>query len=245
MNTEITKMDETGITFKQKVENSEMWKAAKAYCTSGMLPNGLNSPEKAFIAFNYLKSLGMDKSAISRVCVINGTPNIWGDLPLAIVQKSGKLESFKVTFVDKDYNELNIKNKNLHVPPYAAIFSAKRKDNGQEREDFFTMDEAKTAGLIDKKGSVWRKHPKDMLEARARAKVLKYLFSDVLNGASIAEYDFNVGPKFGNVEKQLENNIPKEIDLKSEFLERKEYVEREKDKSNHGKTDKKGSKKSK
>jgi len=61
----------------------------------------------------------------------------------------------------------------------------KRKDNGDELQTTFTIEEAQQAGLIKDK-SAWKKTPSDMLFARAMSRLARQLFADVI-GIGYAE----------------------------------------------------------
>lgn len=55
----------------------------------------------------------------------------------------------------------------------------RRRDNGDEGQAEFTIEEAAQAGLIKEK-SGWKKYPKDMLYSRALSRLARQLFSDVI-----------------------------------------------------------------
>lgn len=161
----------------------EQWRLATAYYNSGLFPQALDSVEKVLVVMQFLYELGLPVvTSMGKVAVINGTPSMFGDLPLSLVMRSGLLTSIKETVEDKDGQ------------PFIGRCVVKRKGMDEPFERFFTMDEAKKAGLIDKTRSVWKVYPKRMLQMRARSWALKDAFPDVLNGAPIAEYDFDTIP---------------------------------------------------
>ena len=49
--------------------------------------------------------------ALRQITVIKGTPSVFGDLPLAMVRASGKLEMIDEFRFDKDSKKINLKNK--------------------------------------------------------------------------------------------------------------------------------------
>jgi len=160
---------------------------------SGMLPKHYNTIEKVVTASAWARELGLKPlSALRQMAVINGSPSLYGDLPLSLVTKSPDFEYINEYFVDKEYNEICVKNKNLKATAYAAVCVTKRKNNPKEHETFFTMDDKALAGLG---GNTWSKYTKDMLLYRARARNLKSSFPECLNGANIAEYDNGVMPE--------------------------------------------------
>jgi len=162
------------------------YRLAKAYCMSGLMPKGLNTPEKVLVGLQLCRELNLPPvTSLGKIMVFNGTPAIFGDLPPAVVFKSGKAEYILDSFEDKDGQ------------PYAAVCRAKRKGMDMEITRRFTIDDAKRAGLMSKEP--WQKYPRRMLQCRARAWVLKDLFPDVLSGVAIAEYDLNVTVENGQI----------------------------------------------
>lgn len=114
-------------------------------------------------------------TSLGKVAVINGTPSFFGELPLALVQRSGFLESIEETCSETK-----------------AICTVKRKGfSAIVRE--FSIDDARKAALLSK--DPWKYYPKRMMQMRARTWALKDAFSDVLLGVPIAEYDFDVRPE--------------------------------------------------
>lgn len=155
----------------------EQYRIAQYYHKSGLMPQGLNTPEKILVALQLCHELGLNPvSNIGKVAVINGTPSLFGDTPLSLVYKSGLLKFIEETFV-MDGEEVR-----------GAICVVQRVGHEKVVRQFLETD-AKKAQLLGK--GVWAKYPKRMYQYRARAWALKDVFPDVLNGLSIAEWDFN------------------------------------------------------
>lgn len=170
----------------------EAWRMATIGMKSGMLPDRFKSPEAVLIASQYAAELGlMPLTGMKSIAVVKGTPCLYGDLPLALCQGSGKLESIKEIFLDTNGNEINLANKNLMAEVGAAVCIVKRRGDSEKGEYYFTMEEAKKAGLAGSTPT-WTKYPKRMLRYRARSQALKDKFADCLNGIGIAEYDHNM-----------------------------------------------------
>lgn len=162
----------------------EQYRLAKAYTASGLMPKGLNTPEKVLVALQLCLELKLPPmTSIGKIAVINGTPSLFGDLPLALVMRSGKVASFE----EEWFNWLP-NNSEL----CGARCKVSRKDIPGETVRQFTVEDAEKAGLY--KNDVWKKYTKRMLQLRARAWALKDTFPDVLSGISIAEWDFNSSP---------------------------------------------------
>lgn len=169
----------------------EQYRLAKYYVQSGMLPKGYDTPEKALIGFQYAIEMGLKPlTAIKNICVINGHPNLWGELPLSLVRKSGKLKSIREYFIDKDYNEICLKNKNLKAEKWAAICDIQRSDNDEIPPFVWTVDDV--AKSIQ--GPVWKTYPQIMWKRKVRSIALKDIFGDVLGTFDIAEYNHDQAP---------------------------------------------------
>jgi len=170
-----------------------LWQVAQVFVKSGLLPNHFNSTEKAFVGLQVCSELGIKPiTGMKHLYIVNGSPALYGDLPLAMVRNSGLLEYIKESIVDKNMNEICVKNKNLNEKPYAAICIGKRKEE-EEKEYFFTIEDAEHAGLF--KNYVWKTFTRDMLKHKPRSRFLKDNFSDVLLGIPLMESDFDILPE--------------------------------------------------
>jgi len=152
------------------------YRLAKAYHMSGLMPKGLNTPEKVLVALQICRELDLPPmTSVGNIAVINGTPSLFGNLPLALCMRYG-LEKIEETTYEQDNDAMY------------AVCNIKRTGM-QEITRRFSMNDAKKAGLF--KNDVWNKYPKRMLQCRARAWALKDAFPDVLMGIAQVEYDFN------------------------------------------------------
>lgn len=199
---------------------------------SGMVPSRFDSYQKLFGAIMYVRDLGLPDTSIRQVANIEGTPSLFGDLPLALVKRSGLLESFREDYYDKAYNLISFENKNLHEQVYASVTFVKRKDV-PEKSYAFTLDDAKTAGLYPatkRDGtpspySPWNKYTKIMMRYKSRSIALKNEFPDILNGIGIAEYDHEALP-----EKDVTPILTKievQKDIESKFEDELEQLKKE------------------
>ena len=153
----------------------DMWRFACAVRDSGMAPSSFTKPEQILIALQSGAELGMPPMrALQSFCVINGAARLWGDAPLALVRQSGLLEYIKEGIEGEGENMV-------------ATCETKRKDDPEPKVTQFSMEDAKLAGLLDKKGNVWKQYPKRMLMYRARSFNLRDNFPDCFGGATIAE----------------------------------------------------------
>ena len=134
-----------------------------------------NKPGDVMIAVQMGAELGVSPlQALSGIAVINGRASIWGDLALAVVQKSGLLEEYK----EMTFEEIRTAGK--------AVFWAKRKGMAEPIVREFSIADAKKARLWDKAGP-WQQYPERMMQMRARGFGLRDGFADALKGVAIRE----------------------------------------------------------
>lgn len=158
---------------------------------SKLLPERFNTAASVLVAMQYALELNLKPlTSMKNIAVVKGTPCLFGDLPLALCQGSGMMEYIREYYLDKDGQEISPANRNISAEAVAAICSVKRRGDGYVHETFFTLDDAKQAGLMN--SPTWKSYPKRMLRYRARSQALKDKFADCLNGIGIAEYDHNI-----------------------------------------------------
>jgi hypothetical protein len=150
--------------FEQAIRFSEM------IADSDMVPKDFKGkPGNCLIAIQWGHEVGLQPlQALQNIAVINGRPAMWGDALLALVRASPLCEY--VTESDDGHT---------------ATIRGKRKGSPEEIRTF-SMDDAKMAGLAGKQGP-WSQYPKRMRQMRARAFLLRDLFTDVLRGMAMAE----------------------------------------------------------
>ncbi|MEE8298420.1 MAG: hypothetical protein V3R67_03475 [Thermodesulfobacteriota bacterium] len=158
-----------------------------------MVGKSFKSAQQVVIGIQYAKSLTMDViPALKMMFVLNGTPSLYGDGPLAMCQRTGLVHAFEEFWVDKDCKQICFKNKNLNAEVYAAICRVRRQGDSKWQEDFFSIDDLTRAGISqDQYGekAVWKKFKRIMMRYKARTLALKSKFADKLNGIGIMEYD--------------------------------------------------------
>jgi len=168
------------------------WKLAEMMVKSGMLPKQYDTPAKVITAKQFAIELGVPPlTALRQIAVINGRPQLYGDLPLGLVRRSGLLDSMKEYFLDDKGQEVCQENKNLTAEVEGAVCVIKRK-NEAGREFFWTSKDDQLAGISGYE--THKKYKRTMYMYRARSMALKSVFSDVLNGVAICEYDSNTLP---------------------------------------------------
>lgn len=177
------------------------------YCAVILKGGGVNkrfeTPEQVFAALMLVREKGLPDSAINQVAIVQGNISLYGDLPLALVQKTNQLSTFREVWFDKDYNEIKFSNKNLNADVFGAVCFISR-GKGDVQEFAFTLDDAKKAGVFPANAmSPWTKHTRIMMRYKARSIALKSLFADVISGTSILEYDYDL------TEKEIRDVSPK------------------------------------
>lgn len=164
----------TGTTF------DEQWRLANVFHKSGMMPQSLNTTEKVLVAIQICHELSLPPMAsISKIAVINGTASLFGDLPLALVYRSGKIDWIEESLITDPVTHQTI----------GARCITKRKGMEKTVERSFMKKDAETAGLLSK--GPWKQYPSRMYQMRARSWCIKDAYTDVLSGVAIGEYDHN------------------------------------------------------
>lgn len=180
-------VNERGIAITKSIE--DQFRLATAYARSAVMPKTINSADKVLVALQMSYAFGLEPAlAIRQMVCIGNTISIWGELPKAIVMKSGWLEKMEEYLIDPDGKRITVDKAHLNPPVFGAICRVKRRGD-EWYETIFTMEDAKIAGLLGK--DIWMKYPKRMLQMRARSQAFKDIFPDVLSGVSIAEYDYH------------------------------------------------------
>lgn len=128
------------------------------------------NPGNILVAIQWGMELGLKPmQAMQSIAVINGRPSLWGDAVIGLVRGSAACEYIKET-----------------DDGHTATIQVKRKGESEEHVRTFSMDDAKTAGLLGKSGP-WTQYPQRMRQMRARAFALRDVFPDVLRGMPVAE----------------------------------------------------------
>lgn len=180
-----------GIIIPKNIEES--YRYATAIHKSGLAPKQFDSAEKIMVAMQMAQELQLPPlTALKSMYVINGTPALFGDLPLALVRKSGLLEYIKETQFDATGKEISAANSNLDEEVHSAQCIVKRKGDPSETIRSISWVEAQRAELdknYGKEKTTYKLFRKRMLQMRSRSTALKDVFPDVLMGVAIQEYD--------------------------------------------------------
>ena len=150
---------------------SELYRYATVLSRSDLVPKDYRGkPDNVVVAIQYGAEIGLKPlQAMQGIAVINGRPTLWGDHFLAVIRASGALEYIIETDDGKE-----------------ATCTTKRVGEKHETVRTFSMEDAKTAGLLSKQGP-WTTYPKRMRQMRARGFACRDAYADVLKGFALRE----------------------------------------------------------
>lgn len=148
---------------------NELLALATALSKSGLMPNGLSKPEAILAIALKGQELGIPPmAAIAGITVIQGKPIVSPQLMLSLVERSGKLQDWRIT---EESNEA-----------VAVEFIRRGRSPVSKR---FSMEDAKKMGLASKDN--WQKQPRTMMQWRAIAAAIRVAFPDVIDGCYTPE----------------------------------------------------------
>ena len=179
---------ETGLQLRSL---DDMFRFAQYAIKSCLVPEGFKSPEQVLIAIQAGAELSLPPmKALSSICVVKGRPTLWGDTALGLVRNSGLIEYcneyFEVDGKKVDEKSLQYEKIDLYPATLAAVCETKRHGEPEPVKRYFSVADAKLAGLWKKSGP-WTTHPKRMLKYKARAFNLRDTFPDILCGMHLTE----------------------------------------------------------
>lgn len=157
---------------------NEKYQMAKILATSGLIPAGLNSPEKVCVALEWGHELQLSPMvAVNNIAVINGKPTLSADIMAAVVKRSPDYAGTEWVQLDERVAECKV---------------MRRVNGGIETTiSRFTFEDAMKAKLTGK--AVWQMYPKRMLKHRCLSYALRDAFPDILAGLYNPEEMESVG----------------------------------------------------
>ena len=191
-----------------------LYRVADIMAQSGMVPTSYrNNPAMVFVAVQMGMEIGLSPMmAVQNIAVINGNPCLWGDAVLAVVSGSDLMDDMEET------TEGNFPDDN-----FKCICRVVRKGRKTPIIREYSIADAKQAGLFGSSKDNWKKHPKRMLQMRARSHALRDGFPDLLKGIKVREevMDYDIDMSVNNdgqyVEKEkVFENLKKKEDPKQE-----------------------------
>lgn len=171
-------------------DQTSLWRAADAAIKQGFAPPALARQGVAAVSAAILmcKQYGLPMTSMGKMYFINGVLSVHSELFTAIAKKSPDWRPFERIFIDREYNEIKLENKNLHAETYACIIRVPKKDKSGHVDYSFTLDDAKKAGLFDEKKSgstPWYKYTKDMLYHKAKKRAFDTEYADAIQGVQM------------------------------------------------------------
>ena len=147
-------------------------RVAHTLAQSNLVPDAYRGrPNDVFVAINMGSELGMEPfQAIQSIAVIEGKPCLYGDGLIGVVRASPKCMWIKESLSDDGKT---------------ATCETQRKDDPQTISATYSWSDAVQAGIDSKYN--WKKHPKRMLQMRARAYCLRDAYPDLLKGLGVVE----------------------------------------------------------
>jgi hypothetical protein len=145
---------------------------AHTLANSNLVPDAYRGrPNDCFVAINMGAELGMEPfQAIQSIAVIDGKPCLYGDGLIGVVRASPKCEWIQETISEDGLS---------------ATCTTQRKGDPKPISATYSMDNAVQAGIHSKYN--WQKHPKRMLQMRARSYCLRDAYPDLLKGLGMVE----------------------------------------------------------
>lgn len=144
---------------------------AEQLVKSGIIPNSINTPQKAMAILQMGHELGLSPMvALNNISVVNGRATLGADLIVAIIMKH------------PDYAGMEIKGDDKQ-----CTVSIRRRAGGSidTFTSSFTLADANRAGLVSKDS--WKKYPQRMLKHRAISYAARDAFPDALAGVLMPE----------------------------------------------------------
>jgi hypothetical protein len=172
-------VEEKGVSWAPK-DFEQAMKFANMVANTSFAPTTYRGkPEECLMAMMAGNEVGLGAMAsMQNIAVINGHPTFYGDAAFALVKASNDFEKLEEHLTDNDKT---------------AVCIAKRKGESEVKRTF-TMQDAQTAGLLDKAGP-WKTYPKRMLQMRARAWAIRDVWPHVLKGLSVREEMADLAPE--------------------------------------------------
>ena len=137
---------------------------AQVLIDSKAVPDRYNTKEEVFTAIQMAMELNLPPlTALRQIGNVKGTPSLFGDLPMAVVQRSGQLEMLEEFLLDSDGNRICYENKNLNNEPFGAVCRVKRKGVEGVCERYFSLDLKKKASI-----SVFQHYPRIGFPGKSR-----------------------------------------------------------------------------
>jgi hypothetical protein len=182
------------------LEATKLQSFFKIFCQTEACPVAYRGkPDLAFAASIFGAALGMNAiTCLGRIYVVNGCARLYGNAPLALVQRSGHLEYIK-EWVDKIGTDDEVyfcetKRRNLTMPFVSSFSKAEAKQAAlipPKKKQIKDVGGKRIEELVDNPDSPWAKYYPDMMRYKARKRNFDVNFPDVIEGIDQGEFYFD------------------------------------------------------
>lgn len=129
---------------------------------SGMAPDHIKTAEAAIVAMRYGHQLGIDEfTALQNMYIQNGKPTALASLLHSLILRDHGGDAIQIAESSAE----------------RCVLRCRRRDSSLVTEISYTIEEAKAAGLLEKKGP-WQQYRQDMLFARCISRAGRMLYRD-------------------------------------------------------------------
>jgi hypothetical protein len=143
----------------------EAMELAKMLAGSALLPRNLKTPQDVLVVMMTGKELGISTmQAVRSIWVNNGKPELSADLLVGLVKRHRDVCEWFIVEDESDEQH--------------GVVTTKRVGAPKPERFTYTLEDARLAGLLGKDN--WRRHPKDMLLARACARAARKVYPDLV-----------------------------------------------------------------
>ena len=143
----------------------QAYRLAQSLHNSRMFFSDYGNPQAVLSTILLGRELGLPTMAALRsVHIIKGKHSLSAQLMVAIILNSGKADYFRL----------------IESTDTSCTYETKRKGRTEPTTHTYTIDDARTAGLLDNDN--WKKRPKPMLRARCSSELSRIEYPDLLAG---------------------------------------------------------------
>lgn len=185
----VRRIDPKSIMRYEPTDMEQAWKLAKTLASSEMIPVAFRGkPQDCLIVMMRGAELGLTTMrSFELLYPVGGKIGMMADLIVGQVLQSGVCEYFDL----------------VHSDEKKATYVTKRKGASREVELSYTIEQARTAGLLNRKGEMWIKNPHQMLRARSATDLCRAVYRDVIAGmytpdelrSGVVEVDAELAPE--------------------------------------------------
>lgn len=169
-----------------------LYRAAHACIQQGFAPPSLakGGPAAVSAALLMCKQFELPFKAIGQMAFINGVLTVHSTLYAALAQRHPDWRQPEIFFTDDKSKRISVENANLNAKVYACVIRVPKENHKEFNEYYFTLDDAKQAGLYNDKSvgqKPWDKYTKDMLYHKAKARAYSREYASALEGVYMTE----------------------------------------------------------